>query len=176
MRNARKYTIFIMLCLVMVAYQNCGSGLLPGQDIDGFQSNGGGYSGIHDVSNSIPTTGESQIDPIIDINNGECTGKIMSYHLVSESCQMEPYSPQDWNNLLLSQEFQLNGNDLNLPVNSEPVCKDFISKYVLVVDSCADTIIQVERSAIEYIGNGSTVTIDGLIYKSFGIQEIYPSE
>ena len=161
-----------MLCFVMVAYQNCGSGLLPDQSIDGFASNGGGYSGNNgDSSISIPTSGTT--DELIDINNGECTGKIASYHLVSDTCTATDYTPENWNDLLSSQTFSLNGNDLDLPTDSEAVCKEFISKYVLVVDSCEDTIRQVDRSLIEYIGDGSTVTIDGLIYRSFGIQQIY---
>jgi len=77
---------------------------------------------------------------------------------------------------IIKQQHYINGASVSLPVDNEPVCKDFVSQYVLVVDSCADTIKQVERSAIGYIGNGSTVTIDGLIYKSFGIQTIYNVE
>ncbi len=170
--DARKIISLILLCFIMVAYQNCGSGLLPDQSIDGFQSNGGGYSGIH---HSQPTSDISlpEDEPMIDINKGECTGKIMSYHLVSDSCPATDYSAQDWSSLLSSETFTLNGEEVSLPVGGEALCKEFISKYILVVDSCADTIKQVERSAVEYIGNGSTVTIDGLIYKSFGIQVIY---
>jgi len=166
--NARKIFIFVMLCFVMVAYQNCGAGLLPGQDIYGFQSNGGGYSGFGDrVNSELPTAGTR--DSFIDINNGECTGKITSYHLVDESCPAVDYSDEDWDALLQSQSFTLNGQGISLPVETELQCKEFISKYVLIVDSCEDTIKG-------YVGNGSTVTIDGLFYRSFGIKYIYASE
>ena len=161
----------------MMAYQNCGSGLLPGQSLDGFEANGGGYSGL---TRSQPVSDISeqpiQRDHEVGINNGQCTGKVVSYHLVSESCPATDYSAEDWNNLLASEPFTLNDEDLSLPVDTQAVCKEFISKYVLVVDSCNDTIKQVKRSDVEYIGGGQTVTIDGLIYKSFGIQNILEDE
>ncbi len=178
--NARKLFYFISLFCLILAYQNCGSGLMPGQEIDGFQSNGGGYSGVHSGigsdNNSEPVIDDSTREPIInepiDINNGLCTGKVMSYKLIDSTCSPEAFTENDFRQLLSVNEFLMGDEVIAMPIKDEAICKSFVDKFVFIIDPCNELITQVLRSKIDYIGRGTQVMINGLLYKSYGIQTL----
>ncbi len=173
--NARKLFIFLSLSLTVILFQNCGAGLVTGQD-SAFESNGGGYSGIKPVNNTTqpqgPKTAPSQGDEhehTINLHE-ECSGKVVVYEKVGGSCAI---SDSLFASMLSEAPFEVKGQSFDLPTTDLTVCSEFQRNNALVIDTCDETLNAISRSSLEFASqSGGQVIIDGEFYNQYGIFNI----